>query len=113
MLLSPGQWNPPEQPRLALRLGLVLVAMLSVGIAVWFTTAGASVREVVERSLRPESARTPASAASRTLGVPSSPSTQPSSGPAEPPIPTAPRLPTAPLLPSTTPVRAHLGDVVR
>jgi hypothetical protein len=56
VLLSPGQWEPPEQPRLALRMGLVFLALLSVGIAVWFTTAGANVREVVERSLRPASA---------------------------------------------------------
>lgn len=101
VLLSPGQWPEPEQPRLALRLGLVLVALLSVGIAVWFTTAGASVREVVERSLRPESARAP-SAASTSSSSPQPASRQPSLGPG------APLLPSAPLLPGAAPVRAKL-----
>jgi hypothetical protein len=98
VLLSPGQYNQPEQPQLALRMGLVVAALLSVGIAIWFTTAGANVREVVERSLRPESSRTPASAAPRSI-PPSSP------GAAAPLVPV---LPSAPLIPSGTPARVEL-----
>jgi len=114
VLLSPGSWPQAEQPQLALRVGLMLVALLSVGIAVWFTTAGANVREVVERSLRPESARTQPAAPSRSLGTatPSSSSALPAaelpSRLSAPLLPNAPPLPAAPLAPSAAPARVDL-----
>lgn len=101
VLLSPGQWPQPEQPQLALRMGLVLVALVSVGIAVWFTTAGANVRDVVERSLRPASAHVQSGAASRPLGAPT-PSAASASSSLAPPSPggSEPLLPNAPLMPA-------------
>ena len=100
VLLAPGQWQEPDQPQLALRVGLIVVALLSVGIAVWFTTAGANVREVVERSLRPESARTPPGA-STPASTELSPAERPYS-------PVAPLLPTDALKSSAAPARAEL-----
>jgi hypothetical protein len=70
VLLSPGQWQQPEQPQLAFRVGLIVLALLSVGIAVGFTTAGANVREVVQRLLLPEENAGATAPASTSRGTP-------------------------------------------